>query len=99
MNYQDLYKLKNKPEYKYLDKTVINEINKVFSGSNIKTKKYPLWRLDIFFSQVRCILRERHDRTYTPRRSLSLSRHDRRVLAGKTLEGNVSLRPHIVGQC
>lgn len=40
MNYQDLYKLKNKPEYKYLDKTVINEINKVFSGSNIKTKKY-----------------------------------------------------------
>ena len=40
MNYQDLLKLKNISEYKYLDKNVVNDINKVFSGSNIKTKKY-----------------------------------------------------------
>ena len=40
MNYQDLLKLKNIPEFKYLDKNFIDEINKIFSGSNIKTKKY-----------------------------------------------------------
>ena len=39
MNYQDLLKLKNISEYKYLDKNVVNDINKIFSGSNIK----PTW--------------------------------------------------------